>query len=257
VSEDAAADTEAERRVSSLLAGRRVLITGAGSGIGRACAQVAAREGAAVAILDLREDSVTGTVESLPDTDASVIGVRCDVADEASVSGAVEQAVAALGALDCIVAAAGVTKPAHTHELSLAEWQDILGVTLTGMFLTVKHTAPQLLAQGGGSIVTVGSTASLLAAGRSSAYDASKGGVLQFTRAIAAEYAERGIRVNCVCPGTVATALAQTSRELYGWRDDGLDPPAHSRVRPRSDTLPIRERWPRSSRSCARTGRRS
>jgi NAD(P)-dependent dehydrogenase (short-subunit alcohol dehydrogenase family) len=218
--------------MSALLSGRRALVTGAGSGIGRACAQVLAREGAAVAVLDLREDGVAETVEALKAVNASVVGLKCDVADEDSVTSAVADAVAQFGGLDTVVASAGITKPAHTHEMSLADWHEVLGVNLDGMFLTLRYTLPHLLDAGKGSIVTIGSTASLVAAGRSSAYDASKGGVLQLTRAVATEYAANDIRANCVCPGTIATGLTKTSTELYGWREGGLEAPALTRVRP-------------------------
>ena len=216
----------------AMLSGRRALITGAGSGIGKACAQVLVREDAAIAVLDVREEGVAETVRELAGPGAHVVGLRCDVADEDSVASAVAEAVAHLGGLDTVVASAGLTKPAHTHQLALAEWNQVLGVNLTGMFLTLKHTLPQLLAAGRGSIVTIGSTASLVAAGRSSAYDASKGGVLQLTRSVATEYAAHGIRANCVCPGTIATGLTRTSQELYGWREEGLEPPVFTRVRP-------------------------
>ena len=144
---------------------------------------------------------------------------RCDVADEVSVEAAVSATVTELGGLDIVVASAGISKPGYTHELSLGEWLDVINVNLTGMFLTLKHALPSLIKAERGSIVTIGSIASLVAAGRSSAYDASKGGVLQLTRAIAAEYADQGIRANCVCPGKVATPLAEVSKELYGWRE--------------------------------------
>jgi NAD(P)-dependent dehydrogenase (short-subunit alcohol dehydrogenase family) len=218
--------------MAGILSERRALVTGAGSGIGKACAQVLAREGAAVAVLDLREEGVAGTVEELTAADAQVMGLTCDVADEDSVASAVADAVAQFGGLDTVVASAGITKPAHTHEMAFAEWNEVLGVNLNGMFLTLRYTLPHLLAAGRGSIVTIGSTASLVAAGRSSAYDASKGGVLQLTRAVATEYAARDIRANCVCPGTIATGLTRTSKELYGWREEGLEAPALTRVRP-------------------------
>jgi NAD(P)-dependent dehydrogenase (short-subunit alcohol dehydrogenase family) len=216
----------------TMLSGRHALVTGAGSGIGRACARVLAREGAAVAVLDLREDGVAETVAELEAANAPVVGLRCDVADEDSVARAVGEAVAQFGSLDTVVASAGITKPASTHEMSLADWNEVVGVNLNGMFLTLRYTLPHLLAAGRGSIVTIGSTAYLVAAGRSSAYDASKGGVLQLTRAVATEYAAHDIRANCVCPGTIATGLTATSKELYGWREGGLEAPALTRVRP-------------------------
>lgn len=92
----------------------------------------------------------------------------------------------------------------------------MIRVNLTGVFLTLKHTLELLVAGGGGSIVTIGSVASLVAAGSSSSYDAATGGVLQLTRAVAAEYVDRNIRANCVCPGVVATSLSANSRALHG-----------------------------------------
>ena len=103
-----------------------------------------------------------------------------------------------------------------TADTSLAEWETVIRVNLTGAFLAIKHALPALIASGGGAIVTVGSVASLVAAGRAASYDASKGGLLQFTRAVAVEYADAGIRANCVCPGIVKTPLATNSEELHG-----------------------------------------
>jgi NAD(P)-dependent dehydrogenase (short-subunit alcohol dehydrogenase family) len=213
------------------LSGRRALVTGAGSGIGKACAQVLTEQGAAVAALDLRPEAALGVSTELAATGARAVGYGCDVADEASVSQAVANAVAELGGLDTVVAAAGITKPAVLHTQSLADWTQVVGVNLTGVFLTLKHTLPHLLLAGGGAIVTIGSIASLVAAGRSASYDASKGGVLLLTRSVAGEYAGQNIRANCVCPGAIDTPLAQTSRELYGWGSEG-DSAALTRVQP-------------------------
>ena len=198
------------------LAGRRALVTGAGSGIGEACARRLAEQGAAVAIVDVRQDAVDRVVAELNSAEVIVAGAQCDVRDEASVATAVDTAVDRLGGVDAVVAAAGITRHGNTHQLSLDEWNAVIGVNLTGAFLTLRHALPHLIAAGGGAIVTIGSVASLVAAGRVSSYDASKGGVLQLTRAIAAEYADRNIRANCVCPGVVSTSLAENSQRLYG-----------------------------------------
>jgi 3-oxoacyl-[acyl-carrier protein] reductase len=115
-----------------------------------------------------------------------------------------------------VVTCAGVLQSAATHETPLELWNLVLDVNLTGTFLAVRACLPHLLDAGGGSIVTVGSIASLVAGGYAACYDASKGAVLQFTRAIAAEYAHRGIRANCVCPGAVTTGLKATSAAVTG-----------------------------------------
>jgi NAD(P)-dependent dehydrogenase (short-subunit alcohol dehydrogenase family) len=198
------------------MAARRVLITGAASGIGAACARRFAAHGAAVAALDVRADAAEQLAAELRESGAQALGVACDVTSETSVTAAVAAAADALGGLDAVVACAGIARAAETDQLTLAEWETVIAVNLTGTFLTLKHTLAALVAGGGGAIVTIGSVASLVAAGRASSYDASKGGVLQLTRAVAAEYADRGIRANCVCPGIVATPLAHNTQQLYG-----------------------------------------
>ena len=219
------------------LAGRRAFITGAGSGIGAACARLMAARGAAVAVADLRADAVRAVVAEIEGDGGRALGVPCDVGDEQSVASAVRAAADEFGGLDTVVAAAGIARPSGTAELELAEWETVIRVNLTGVFLTLKHalghlTADHLTTGGGGVIVTIGSVASLVAAGTSASYDASKGGVLQLTRAIAAEYADRNIRANCVCPGLVRTSLAENSQRLYGALGTRAEPPFSRARRP-------------------------
>jgi NAD(P)-dependent dehydrogenase (short-subunit alcohol dehydrogenase family) len=189
------------------MAGTRALVTGAGSGIGQAVARRLASAGP-VAALDVRHDLLVDQ--------GHAVAIEADVGDESSMARAVEQAAVAMGGLDVVVACAGVLDAGATHELSLDAWERMLRINLTGTFLTVKHALPHLLEAGGGSIVTVGSIASVVAGGYASSYDASKSGVLGFTRAVAVEYADKGIRANCVCPGHVATNLKAHSAETMG-----------------------------------------
>jgi NAD(P)-dependent dehydrogenase (short-subunit alcohol dehydrogenase family) len=198
------------------LAERRAIVTGAGSGIGRACATLLARHGAAVAVADLRGHAVDCVVGDITADGGRAIGVTCDVGSEESVAETVAAAAAKFGGLDTVIAAAGIARPGRIGDLTLTEWDTTIRVNLTGVFLTLKHTLDRLAAAGGGTVVTIGSVASLVAAGSAASYDASKGGVLQLTRAVAAEYADRNIRANCVCPGLVKTHLARNSRHLYG-----------------------------------------
>ncbi len=206
-------------------------MTGAGSGIGAASARRLVAEGASVAALDIRPEAATATIhDTVAGDGAQTIALRVDVADEASVAAAVAATVAGLGGLDTVVASAGVVLAGPTDSLALEEWEAVIRINLTGTFLTLKYALPHLCASGRGAIVTIGSVASMVAAGRASSYDASKGGVLQLTRAVAVEYADRGVRANCVCPGVTATSLAATSQSITGKGQPTEPPPLRVRV---------------------------
>jgi NAD(P)-dependent dehydrogenase (short-subunit alcohol dehydrogenase family) len=217
--------------MSGPLAGRRALITGAGSGIGAACAALLGEQGAAVAALDIRPEAAEDVAAGLRADGARAIGIECDVGDDDAVAAAAARAAEAFGGLDTVVAAAGIAPPSRTHDLSLEQWDNVIRINLSGVFYTLRHTLPLLIEAGGGTIVTVGSVASLVAAGSSSVYDASKGGVLQLTRAIAAEYAGEGITANCVCPGVVATGLAVNTAALHGPQTSVVEAPTAQRIR--------------------------
>ena len=220
------------------LAGRRAIVTGGGSGIGRAVAHRLAAEGAAVGVIDVRQDAADAVTGAIVAEGGKAFSGLADVGSEQAVEAATTELAASLGGLDTVVAGAGVAFPGATHSTPLEAWEAMLRVNLTGVFLTVKHALPHLLEGGGGSIVTIGSVASLVAAGQSSAYDASKGGVLQFTRAVAVEYVEQGIRANCVCPGKVSTELGANSRIVTDQAD------VSGRIRPAADRLDVpMSRW--------------
>jgi NAD(P)-dependent dehydrogenase (short-subunit alcohol dehydrogenase family) len=191
--------------------GRRILVTGGGSGIGAASARLLGSEGARVAVADVREYLAREVASVLP----AGVAVACDVGDEGSVASAVAIAAEALDGIDGVVACPGVATHGATHELTLADWELVMRINLTGVFLTIKHTLPHLLAAGGGTIVTIGSVASFVAAGSNAvSYGASKAAVVQLTRNVAVEYAARGIRANCVCPGAADTRIVEHSKEL-------------------------------------------
>jgi len=215
---------------SDRLRGRAALVTGAGSGIGAATARRLVAEGASVAIADIRGEAAADLAAALAGSGVRTLALPVDVADEAAVAAAVATTVSEFGGLDIVVANAGIALAGTTDSLSLDEWERVIRINLTGTFLTAKHALPHLCASGRGSIVTVGSVASLVAAGRVSSYDASKGGVLQFTRAVAVEYADRGVRANCVCPGVTATNLAGTSREIASSTRSTEPPPLRVQV---------------------------
>jgi len=195
---------------------RRAIVTGAASGIGLACVRRLLAEGASVVASDARRDALDA---ALADLEPRPHALTCDVGSREDVEKAMTSVVRLLGGLDVVVSCAGIVRTEPTHAMSLEQWDSVIRINLTGTFLVIKHAIPHLRAAGGGSIVTIGSVGSIVAAGRCSAYDASKGGVLQLTRAVAVEYVDEGIRANCVLPGVVRTSLAATSAQLHGPMD--------------------------------------
>ena len=183
---------------------RRVaLVTGAASGIGRACVERLVAGGGAVAALDL---------DAGPLADLGALALQADVVDAGAVQGAVARAEAQLGPLDCVVNVAGITgslEAAECHVTPVDEWRRVIDVNLTGPFLVCRAALPGMLERGAGSIVNVASAAGLIAFPGRCAYSASKGGVVQLTRSLAADYAARGIRANAVCPGMVDTPMTR------------------------------------------------
>jgi NAD(P)-dependent dehydrogenase (short-subunit alcohol dehydrogenase family) len=197
------------------LKGKRAVVTGAGSGIGRAAAQRLAAEGAAVFVSDVRGESVEETAKLIADAGGDVGWCACDVGDEGQVADMIRRAVERLGALDTLVMSAGIFTRGRVHELSLRDWDWVIRVNLTGMFLCARAAIPHMIEAGGGSVVTVGSVSSVVSGRGSSsaAYKVSKAGVLQLARTIAVEYADRGIRSNCVCPAGVHTDFERHADE--------------------------------------------
>lgn len=188
---------EAEWSVMRGLKGKVVVVTGAAGGIGSAVVRRLSEEGARVAALDI----------TTPRVDGQSFGAPADVVDEQSVTDAFVAVREALGPVDGLVATAGISFTSPTHELSLADFRRVLDVSVVGTFLAVREALPDMLETGAGQIVTFGSTAAVRAAPGMTAYATAKGAVLQLTKSIAVEYAQRGIRANCLCPGGTMTPL--------------------------------------------------
>jgi NAD(P)-dependent dehydrogenase (short-subunit alcohol dehydrogenase family) len=186
--------------------GRNALVTGGASGIGRATAIRLASEGAAVVAVDVNAGLLSELSAEAAGLSGSVSTVVGDVSSEVGVEDLVGEALARLGSLDVVVNVAGVLSFSHTHEQSLEEWSRLVAVNLTGTFLVCRQALPHLLSSRG-NIVNLASTAAHKGQPWASAYAATKGGVLAFTRALAVEYATAGLRVNSISPGAIDTPI--------------------------------------------------
>ncbi|MCL4104141.1 UNVERIFIED_CONTAM: hypothetical protein GTU68_035003 [Idotea baltica] len=183
-----------------------VLVTGAGSGIGKACAIRIAAEDGQVFCVDLNDQALQLTVDEITKAGGVAAGYGCDVSKESDVEACVAACVSQYGSLYALVNMAGILRFDDTEQLDLAHWQRVIDVNLTGTMLLCRAVLPHLLASKG-SIVNAASTAALSGLPCGVAYSASKGGVLAMTRSIAVEYAKRGVRANCVCPGDIKTGM--------------------------------------------------
>lgn len=193
------------------LEGRRIIITGGAAGIGLATARALVREGAAVALLDLDGAAAEASARELSSDSAIAFAVGCDVTDAAAVVRAVGAARGALGSIDGLFNNAGVAGFGSVHDSTPESWQRIWAVNVFGTFLVSQAVLPEMIAAKRGAIVNVGSVAGLVGIPTMAAYCAAKGAIVNLTRQMGAEYAKHGIRVNCVCPGTVAeTAMGQS-----------------------------------------------
>jgi NAD(P)-dependent dehydrogenase (short-subunit alcohol dehydrogenase family) len=185
---------------------RVAIVTGAGSGLGRATARRFAEEGASVAAVDLATDAAEKVAAEIAESGGRARSVTADVSDPASVRAAVDEVAAELGRPQIVVNSAGIGGFAHSTDETYERWSAILAVNLTGTFLMSQAALPYLL-DGGGAIVNVASNAGLMGQPYTAAYCASKGGVVNLTRALALEYIKRGVRVNAVAPGGMNTPM--------------------------------------------------
>jgi len=189
------------------LAGKVALITGGGSGIGRACALEFARQGAKVAILGRRADQLSTVVNEIDKEGGVAHSVRCDVTNVAQVEHAVRSVVEHFNRLDVVVNNAGAMFTGNAEQTSEAHWDLLIDTNLKGTFLISRASLRFLRRAGGGSIINMGLVYGLVGSKQRAAYAASKGGVTMLTRAMALDHAQEGIRVNCICPSLVESDM--------------------------------------------------
>ncbi|MFC9996025.1 SDR family NAD(P)-dependent oxidoreductase [Nocardia sp. NPDC127526] len=214
--------------------GRRVLVTGAGSGIGQGVALRLLEEGARLVAADINEPGLAATVEAVPaDQRDRLHTVPLDVADPESVRTATAAALEFLGGLDVLVNAAGIMRAAHTHEMPLETWNQVITVNLTGTFLMCQAALPALVDSGHGVIVNFSSTSAFGSVPYMAAYAASKAGVNALTHALALEYVKKGVRAVNIVPGGISTGITSGLNlpadadwtllaRLPGWLEGGM-----------------------------------
>lgn len=188
-------------------ADRTAYITGAASGLGRATAMLFAREGAKVFAVDINGDGVIETVNAIRAEGGEARGGVCDIADLESVQASIDYMTETLGSLQLLINVAGVGRAARFEEIDEKEWSRTLAVNLTGVFHTTKAALPHLLQHRTANIVNVASIAGLRGQAYCSAYCAAKAGMINFTRALALEFASRGLRANCIAPAGIQTDM--------------------------------------------------
>lgn len=197
------------------LENKKAIVTGGAGGIGRATALAFAAEGAAVAVVDLREDAALAVVEEIRAAGGTAVAIAADVSNEDDIQRIIATTVEEFGGVNVVFNNAGIIRRTTAVETTAEEWDRVFGVNVKSIFLMCKHVVPIMEANGGGSIVNTGSGWGLKGGGQAISYCASKGAVVNMTRALAIDHGPQGIRVNSVNPGDVNTGmLLDEARQL-------------------------------------------
>ncbi len=205
-----------EPKRSGLLNGKVAMITGGASGIGRATALRFAREGAAVAVLDINEPKGRAVVQSIVDGGGKGIFLHCDVTSASECRSAVGKAVEELGKIDILFNNAGIIRRASVVDTTEEEWDKVMATNVKSVFLLSKYVVPLMAKAGGGVVINTASGWGLVAGREAASYCASKGAVVLLTKAMALDHGPQNIRVNCICPGDTDTPMLHSEAKQLG-----------------------------------------
>ncbi|MDE0545369.1 SDR family NAD(P)-dependent oxidoreductase [Microbacterium sp. C7(2022)] len=204
------------------LEGKKAIVTGGAGGIGRASSLALAAEGAAVAVVDLNADAAEAVAAEIRTAGGSAFAVAADVSAEADIERVVATAMSEFGSIDIVFNNAGIIRRTTAVETTVEEWDRVFGVNVRAIFLMCKHVVPLMAAAGGGSIINTGSGWGLKGGGQAISYCASKGAVVNMTRALAIDHGPQGIRVNTVNPGDVDTGMLRDEARQLGQAESGF-----------------------------------
>lgn len=196
-----------------LLENKVAIITGAGSGFGRATAELYAKEGAKIVAVDFNEETVQETVTAIQDNGGEAVAVKADVSMDEDVKNFIQTAIDTYGKIDILFNNAGIYAPGTVEETDIDDWNHSLDVNITALFLAGKYAIPYLK-ESKGNIINTASAGGIIGFPNAISYATTKGAVISFTRAMAVDYAEAGVRINAICPGTGETGMTKDLLEI-------------------------------------------